>query len=168
MFRVCHDLLSVFGFGFSFLCDPRLCGVVVVAVSPLFSVICQARASPVSHLTALKELKVTCRRGPSLHVRLDTLSSSEPIVAASVSVLVSSSADSGTLASPSSSIRECDLPRHSVLLRWGRARGSPEATPHVERFETRIGAVGIPFRVHRQIDQVHIPRVVGPLEPNKG
>ena len=35
MFRVCHDLLSVFGFGFSFLCDSRLCGVVVVAMFPL-------------------------------------------------------------------------------------------------------------------------------------
>jgi len=32
MFRVCHDLLSVFGFGFSFLCDSRMCGVVVVAM----------------------------------------------------------------------------------------------------------------------------------------
>jgi hypothetical protein len=28
-------LLSVFGFGFSFLCDSRLCGVVVVAMYPL-------------------------------------------------------------------------------------------------------------------------------------
>ena len=35
-FRVCHDLLSVFGFGLSFLCDSRLCGVVVlVAMYPL-------------------------------------------------------------------------------------------------------------------------------------
>ena len=34
-FRVCHDLPSVFGFGFSFLCDSRLCGVVVVAMYPL-------------------------------------------------------------------------------------------------------------------------------------
>jgi hypothetical protein len=34
-FRVCHDLLSVFGFGFSFLCDSRLFGVVVVAMIPL-------------------------------------------------------------------------------------------------------------------------------------
>lgn len=41
VFRVCHDLLSVFGFGFSFLCDSRLCGVVVVAMYPHFSVICQ-------------------------------------------------------------------------------------------------------------------------------
>jgi hypothetical protein len=53
MFRVCHDLFSVFGFGFSFLCDSRLCGVVVVAMYPLFSVICQARANPVSHLQRL-------------------------------------------------------------------------------------------------------------------
>ena len=37
MFRVCQDLLSVFGFGFSFLCDSRLFGVVVVvAMCPLF------------------------------------------------------------------------------------------------------------------------------------
>jgi len=50
VFRVCHDLFSVFGFGFSFLCDSRLCGV-VVAMYPLFSVICQA--SPVSHLQRL-------------------------------------------------------------------------------------------------------------------
>ena len=35
VFRVCHDLLSVFGFGFSFLCDSRLCGVVVFAMYPL-------------------------------------------------------------------------------------------------------------------------------------
>jgi hypothetical protein len=35
MFRVCHDLLSVFGFGFSFFCDSRFCGVVVVAMYPL-------------------------------------------------------------------------------------------------------------------------------------
>ncbi len=35
MFRVCHDLLSVFGFGFSFLCDSRLGGVVVDAMYPL-------------------------------------------------------------------------------------------------------------------------------------
>jgi hypothetical protein len=27
-------LFSVFGFGFSFLCDSRLCGVVVVAIYP--------------------------------------------------------------------------------------------------------------------------------------
>ena len=33
MFRVCHDLFSVFGFGFSFLCDSRLCGVVVAISS---------------------------------------------------------------------------------------------------------------------------------------
>lgn len=33
MFRVCHDLLSVFGFAFSFLCDSRFCGVVVFAIS---------------------------------------------------------------------------------------------------------------------------------------
>jgi len=33
MFRVCHDLLSVFGFGFSFLRDSRVCGV--VAMYPL-------------------------------------------------------------------------------------------------------------------------------------
>jgi hypothetical protein len=42
VFRVCHDLLSVFGFGFSFLCDSRLRGVVVVAMYPLFSVIGQS------------------------------------------------------------------------------------------------------------------------------
>jgi hypothetical protein len=35
MFRVCHDLLSVFGFGFSLLCESRLFGVVVVAMYPL-------------------------------------------------------------------------------------------------------------------------------------
>ena len=35
MFRVCHDFCSVFGFGFSFLCDSRLWGVVVDAMSPL-------------------------------------------------------------------------------------------------------------------------------------
>jgi len=29
MFRVCHDFFSVFGFGFSFFCDSRLCSVVV-------------------------------------------------------------------------------------------------------------------------------------------
>jgi len=34
MFRVCHDLLSVLGFGFNFLCDSRICGV-VVAMCPL-------------------------------------------------------------------------------------------------------------------------------------
>ena len=34
-FRVCHDLCSVFGFGFSFLCDSRLGGVVVFAIYPL-------------------------------------------------------------------------------------------------------------------------------------
>ena len=33
MFRVCHDFDSVFGF--SFLCDSRLCGVVVDAMIPL-------------------------------------------------------------------------------------------------------------------------------------
>jgi len=49
IFLVCHDLLSVFGFGVSFLCDSRLCGVVVDAMYPLFSVACQARARPVSH-----------------------------------------------------------------------------------------------------------------------
>ena len=43
MFRVCHDFDSVFGFGFSFLCDSRLCGVVVDAMNSSFSVICQAR-----------------------------------------------------------------------------------------------------------------------------
>jgi hypothetical protein len=32
MFRVCHDVFSVFGFGFSFFCDSRLCGVVVGAI----------------------------------------------------------------------------------------------------------------------------------------
>jgi hypothetical protein len=42
-FRVCHALLSVFGFGFSFLCDSRLCGVVVVAMCPLFGVIGHSR-----------------------------------------------------------------------------------------------------------------------------
>src|SRR5215213_6460106 len=31
-FRVCHDLLSVFGFGFNFLCDVRVFGVVVAAM----------------------------------------------------------------------------------------------------------------------------------------
>ena len=35
MFRVCQDLLSVFGFGFSFLRDSRIDGVVVVAMYPL-------------------------------------------------------------------------------------------------------------------------------------
>lgn len=33
MFRVCHDLPSVFGFGFSFLRDSRVCGV--LAMHPL-------------------------------------------------------------------------------------------------------------------------------------
>jgi hypothetical protein len=33
MFRVCHDLLSVFGFGLSFLRDSRVCGV--FAMDPL-------------------------------------------------------------------------------------------------------------------------------------
>jgi hypothetical protein len=35
MFRVCHDLLSVLGLGFSFFCDSRLCGVVLGAMYPL-------------------------------------------------------------------------------------------------------------------------------------
>src|SRR5678809_1256010 len=35
MFRVCHDFDSVFGFGFSLLCDSRLGGVVVDAMYPL-------------------------------------------------------------------------------------------------------------------------------------
>ena len=35
MFRVCHDLLSVFGFGLSFLRDSRVCGV--FAMDPLLS-----------------------------------------------------------------------------------------------------------------------------------
>src|SRR6266550_1592289 len=39
-FRVCHDLLSVFGFGFSFLCDSRLFGVVVDGIFYL-SVLCE-------------------------------------------------------------------------------------------------------------------------------
>ncbi len=43
MFRVCHDLDSVLGFGFSFLCDSRLCGVVVDAMHSSFSFIRQAR-----------------------------------------------------------------------------------------------------------------------------
>ena len=37
MFRVCHDFGSVFGFGFSFLCDSRLFGVVVDAMCSSFS-----------------------------------------------------------------------------------------------------------------------------------
>ena len=37
VFRVCQDLLSVFGFGFSFLCESRLFGVVVFAMYPLQS-----------------------------------------------------------------------------------------------------------------------------------
>jgi len=45
MFRVCHDFDSVFGFGFSFLCDSRLDGVVVDAMYPSFSVICQTHVS---------------------------------------------------------------------------------------------------------------------------
>ena len=53
-FRVCHDFCSVFGLGFSFLCDSRLGGVVVDAMFPHFSAIGQARASPVSRLQALK------------------------------------------------------------------------------------------------------------------
>jgi hypothetical protein len=37
-FRVCHDLLSVFGFGFNLLCARRLDAVVVLAmVIPLFN-----------------------------------------------------------------------------------------------------------------------------------
>jgi hypothetical protein len=43
MFRVCHDFDSVFGFGFSFLCDSRLGGVVVDAMHSSFSSICQTR-----------------------------------------------------------------------------------------------------------------------------
>jgi hypothetical protein len=36
-FRVCHDLFSVFGFGFSFLCDSRVgVAVVVDAMEPFF------------------------------------------------------------------------------------------------------------------------------------
>ena len=42
MFRVCHDFDSVFGFGFSFLCDSRLGGVVVDAMYSSFSFVCQA------------------------------------------------------------------------------------------------------------------------------
>ena len=42
MFRVCHDFDSVFGFGFSFLRDSRLDGVVVDAMYPSFQLICQA------------------------------------------------------------------------------------------------------------------------------
>ena len=38
-FRVCHDFDSVFGFGFSFLCESRLFGVVVDAMYPSFRVI---------------------------------------------------------------------------------------------------------------------------------
>jgi hypothetical protein len=45
MFRVCHDFDSVFGFGFSLLCDSRLGGVVVDAMSPSFCVIGQAHVS---------------------------------------------------------------------------------------------------------------------------
>ena len=45
-FRVCHDFDSVFGFGFSFLCDSRLGGVVVDAMYPLSVLLCEARASP--------------------------------------------------------------------------------------------------------------------------
>jgi hypothetical protein len=52
MFRVCHDLLSVFGFGFNFLCDSRVCGAVVDAIYALFSLICQA--APASHLQRLR------------------------------------------------------------------------------------------------------------------
>ena len=60
MFRVCHDLLSVFGFGFSFLRDSRLCGVVVFAIYPLLSVICQVGAA---HLLQRKpELKRNTNR----------------------------------------------------------------------------------------------------------
>ena len=36
-FRVCHDFDSVFGLGFSFLCDSRLGAVVVDAMYPSFS-----------------------------------------------------------------------------------------------------------------------------------
>ena len=51
MFRVCHDLPSVFGFGCSFLCDSRAFGaVVVVAIFFSFGSNCQARARPVSYL----------------------------------------------------------------------------------------------------------------------
>jgi hypothetical protein len=38
-FRVCHDLLSVFGLGFSFLCDSRAGGAVVDAMFPHFSAV---------------------------------------------------------------------------------------------------------------------------------
>lgn len=51
VFRVCHDLPSVFGLGFSFLCDSRLCGVLVAAMYPLFSVICRSRGSARNVLT---------------------------------------------------------------------------------------------------------------------
>jgi len=44
MFRVCQDLLSVFGFGFSFLCDSRLFGVVVVVAMCPLSVLCVRHA----------------------------------------------------------------------------------------------------------------------------
>jgi hypothetical protein len=42
MFRVCHDVFSVFGFGFSFFCDWRLC--VVVGAMSLLSVLSSRHA----------------------------------------------------------------------------------------------------------------------------
>jgi hypothetical protein len=54
-FRVCHDFDSVFGFGFSFLCDSRLDGVVVDAMYPSFSVICQA---PVGEFAIVEDYAV--------------------------------------------------------------------------------------------------------------
>ena len=48
MFRVCHDLFSVFGFGFSFLCESRVGVVVVDAMGPYFDSLSVVQASPVS------------------------------------------------------------------------------------------------------------------------
>ena len=45
-FRVCHDFLSVFGFGFNLLRDSRLFAAVVGAMSPRFSSTCWTRAGP--------------------------------------------------------------------------------------------------------------------------
>jgi hypothetical protein len=53
MFRVCHDLPSVLGFGCNFLRDSRAFGAVVVAMFFSFSSRCQTRAGPVSHLQRL-------------------------------------------------------------------------------------------------------------------